>query len=729
MALLNTDFTIPFDGKKRLTSALLFCLGCTLLNLAGSQLMSALSLPLYFDCVGTMLAAMFGGYVPGILVGYFTNLVNSFFDPSSMYYSAISVLIAMCTTLFYKRGWFKSVPKTIAAIFAFALLGGGLASILTWCLYGFDFGEGITAPLVKYIHDTTPVPAVVAQLAGDFALDVLDKTVTVVIALVLYRALRLTPVARIDMSPWQQSPLSSTQRQEVGSSKSRIASVNTKFTVILSVIMIVLVVVTTYLSYSTFYDSAVMEQANYAEGIAHMAASSIDPNRVNEFLVKGHDAPGYDETESDLAFIRDNFSDVSYLYAYRIEADGNHVVFDPDTLDTPGDEPGSVVPFDEAFLPYYNKLLAGVPIDPVISNSSYGWLLTLYMPLYDSQHKCVCYVAADIRMDHIIGDGYSFMARIIALFVALFILACAIVLWLAEYGIILPLNSIAYAMSGFAYGDPEQRNANVRRIKALDIRTGDEIENLYLALTKTSEDTVRFITESEDKSETIARMQDNLIQVMADLVESRDKFTGDHIKKTAAYAVLIMEQMKKEGIYADQLTDKFVSDVTHSAPLHDIGKILVSDTILNKPGRLTFEEFKTMQTHTTAGREIIDRAVGAVSEPTYLDEAKRLAEFHHEKWDGSGYPTGRAGEDIPLSGRIMAVADVFDALVSKRSYKEGFPLDKAFAIIEEGIGTHFDPLIAQAFLHVRPEVERIARLHGDVVDEPKDVSADSSKQE
>ncbi len=722
MALLNTDLTIPFNGKKRLVSALFFCMGCTLLNLAGSQLMSALSLPLYLDCTGTMLAAIFGGYVPGILVGYFTNLVNSFFDPSSMFYSAISVLIAVSTTFFFRRGWFKSVPKTIAAILVFSLLGGGLASVLTWCLYGFDFGKGITAPLVKFVFENTPLTPLFAQLVGDFLLDVLDKTVTVLIVSALYRLLRATPVAALDMNPWQQAPLTSRQRQKIGSSKSRVTSVNTKFTAVLSIIMVVLVVVTTYLSYSTFYDSAIMEQASYAEGIAQMAASTINADRVNEFLASGHAAPGYDQTESDLAFIRDSFADVSYLYVYRIEADGCHVVFDPDTPDTPGDEPGTVAPFDEAFLPAYDKLLAGVPVDPVLSNSSYGWLLTLYKPLYDSRHRCVCYVAADIRMDHIIGDGYAFMARIIALFGALFILVCAIVLWLAEYGIILPLNSIAYVMSGFAYGDQNQRNESVSQIKALDIRTGDEVENLYHSLTKTSEDTVRFITESEEKTRTISRMQDNLIQVMADLVESRDKYTGDHIKKTAAYTTLIMEQMKKEGIYADQLTDKFVSDVMHSAPLHDIGKILISDTILNKPGRLTAEEFKLMQAHTTAGREIIERAVGAVSEPTYLDEAKRLAEFHHEKWDGSGYPAGLAGEDIPLSGRIMAVADVFDALVSKRAYKDGFPLDKAFAIIEEGMGTHFDPQIAAAFLHARPEAERIAHKYGDVVEPPKNVS-------
>jgi energy-coupling factor transport system substrate-specific component len=174
-----------------------------------------------------------------------------------------------------------------------------------------------------------------------------------------------------------------------------------------------------------------------------------------------------------------------------------------------------------------------------------------------------------------------------------------------------------------------------------------------------------------------------------------------------------MEQMRTDGIYTEQLTHDFVSDVYHSAPLHDIGKIAVSDNILNKPGRLTPEEFEIMKSHTTAGREIIERAVGALSEETYLDEAKNLAEFHHEKWDGSGYPTGRAGENIPLSARIMAVADVFDALVSKRSYKDGFPLEKAYAIIEEGMGTHFDPKIARSFLNARTEIEKVVRRYGD----------------
>jgi energy-coupling factor transport system substrate-specific component len=170
-----------------------------------------------------------------------------------------------------------------------------------------------------------------------------------------------------------------------------------------------------------------------------------------------------------------------------------------------------------------------------------------------------------------------------------------------------------------------------------------------------------------------------------------------------------MRQLKKEGIYTDQLTEAFMYDVVNSAPLHDIGKIQVSDTILNKPGRLTEEEFEIMKTHTTAGALVIQHAMDMVSEDNsgYLKEAMNLAHYHHEKWDGSGYPCGLKGEEIPLSARIMAVADVFDALVSRRSYKDGFPFEKAMAIIEEGCGSHFDPKVAGALMHASDEVYQI----------------------
>ena len=180
------------------------------------------------------------------------------------------------------------------------------------------------------------------------------------------------------------------------------------------------------------------------------------------------------------------------------------------------------------------------------------------------------------------------------------------------------------------------------------------------------------------------------------------------MRNTAAYTRIAMNQMRREGIYPDILTNEFISNVYKSAPLHDVGKIVVSDVILNKPGPFTDEEFEIMKNHTIAGKEILEKAKGAVSEPSYLDEGQRLAAYHHEKWNGSGYPYGLSGEDIPLSARIMAVADVFDALVSKRSYKDGFPIDKALSIIESGIGTHFDPQVARAFLHAQDKARAVA---------------------
>jgi response regulator RpfG family c-di-GMP phosphodiesterase len=193
------------------------------------------------------------------------------------------------------------------------------------------------------------------------------------------------------------------------------------------------------------------------------------------------------------------------------------------------------------------------------------------------------------------------------------------------------------------------------------------------------------------------------------MVESRDQNTGEHVRKTAAYTGVIMRQLKKDHIYEDQLTDEYIQDVMNSAPLHDVGKIQVPDSILNKPGKLTDEEFAIMKTHTSAGADIITSAMDMVSEggSTYLKEARNLAKYHHEKWNGMGYPEGLKGEAIPLSARIMAVADVFDALVSKRSYKDGFPFEKAMGIIQEGIGNHFDPNVAGAFIEASDEVRTI----------------------
>ena len=150
-----------------------------------------------------------------------------------------------------------------------------------------------------------------------------------------------------------------------------------------------------------------------------------------------------------------------------------------------------------------------------------------------------------------------------------------------------------------------------------------------------------------------------------------------------------------------------------SAPLHDVGKISISDTVLNKPGKLNDEEYAIMKTHTTAGKKIIEDAIGTLEGESYLMEARNMAAYHHERWDGKGYPESLHGEAIPLSARIMAVADVFDALVSRRSYKEPFTFEKSMEIIKEGAGTQFDPKCVEAFIDSLSEIKVIYKKYNE----------------
>lgn len=202
-----------------------------------------------------------------------------------------------------------------------------------------------------------------------------------------------------------------------------------------------------------------------------------------------------------------------------------------------------------------------------------------------------------------------------------------------------------------------------------------------------------------------SEMQFNIITMMADIVENRDDNTGGHIKRTAKYVEIIADELKKRGEYSEILTEKYISDMVVAAPLHDIGKIHISDVILNKPGRLTDDEFAIMKTHTTAGEKLLIHAKDELGESSYLDMAIEMAAYHHEWWNGKGYPYNIKENEIPLCARIMAVADVFDALTAKRCYKNAMPIEKAVSIIREETGTHFDPIVGEAFLSAVGKIE------------------------
>lgn len=193
-------------------------------------------------------------------------------------------------------------------------------------------------------------------------------------------------------------------------------------------------------------------------------------------------------------------------------------------------------------------------------------------------------------------------------------------------------------------------------------------------------------------------MQTSFITSFADLVEARDGFTGTHIKNTSHYVETLCHALQKEPSYANVLTDDYIELIVEAAPLHDIGKISIPDAILQKPGKLTEEEFEIIKTHSTLGEQILQDIMKETGENEKLLTACKMAKFHHERWDGKGYPTGLSGRDIPLCARIMALADVYDALRSKRCYKDAMSKEKAISIIKEGAGTQFDSEMTQIFI-------------------------------
>lgn len=197
------------------------------------------------------------------------------------------------------------------------------------------------------------------------------------------------------------------------------------------------------------------------------------------------------------------------------------------------------------------------------------------------------------------------------------------------------------------------------------------------------------------------QMQNRVIEDLAAVIETRDVGTGEHVIRTKYYVGLIAREMQKYPKYKDVLTDEYITQIENSAPLHDVGKIAIRDAILLKPGKLTDEEFEEMKKHSAKGGEMINNIFSNLDDEKFFRIAYDIAVSHHEKWNGTGYPNGLKGEDIPLSGRIMAIADVYDALTSKRVYKDSMPPEKAFDIIVEGRGTHFDPDIIDVVITIK----------------------------
>ena len=231
--------------------------------------------------------------------------------------------------------------------------------------------------------------------------------------------------------------------------------------------------------------------------------------------------------------------------------------------------------------------------------------------------------------------------------------------------------------------------------------TDDTKNQQYIALIDSYNSDLR--EEVKQKTKHIVEMHDKLILGMAAMVESRDNSTGGHIRRTSDVVKILVDEMMKENKLG--LSEEFCRDIIKAAPMHDLGKIAVDDAILRKPGRFTDEEFEKMKAHAAEGAKIVHTILEGTDDMNFHIIAENVAHYHHERWDGSGYPEGLKGEEIPLEARIMAIADVYDALVSKRVYKEKMSYEKANEIIMDGMGKHFDKSLEPYYVSVRPLLE------------------------
>lgn len=456
----------------------LICATGILLNLIGTAIVEHFNLSIFLDTIGTVFIAALSGYVPGIAVGFFTNLIGSVLNPEEIYFGSVSVSLAVFTAFLANRGYYEKFPKVLltipATIFISTFLGMSIEE-----LKGSSF-------VIKF--DQSSLIEIGKHFLKNFSAELPDKTFCIMLT---FFALKLfSPETREHLQRLgkMQAPVSPEMRSAMNKSNNPITSLRTKMVFNLMSLTLFIAVLISAISYTIYQDNSMKDRIRIADGIITMAVNEIDPKRVDEFLEHGYQAEGYSEVEKKLYKIRNSNSDVKYLYVYKIMEDGCHVVFDLDTADVEATAPGEIEDFDDAFKDYLPDLLAGRPIPPLFSNETYGNLFTIYKPVYDSEGHCVCYAGLDFSTEDINNYGRMFIVKVITIFSGAVIFVFALAFWFIENNIILPVNTMAYCARNFSYDSKEAREENVGKMQRLEINTNDEIENLYTAFLKSTED-------------------------------------------------------------------------------------------------------------------------------------------------------------------------------------------------------------------------------------------------
>lgn len=440
---------------------------------------------------------------------------------------------------------------------------------------------------------------------------------------------------------------------------------------------------------SSYSDKRIkQDQIKSATNCAKIASNMLYNAPLNEFLNNGK-SELYNEYRAQLLVICKNFN-LRYLYVYIPDFEHNKLKVIFDMAGRPEDNTsdkvwklGEVV--DWKLAPQEKNAFFGVDDNTLVElNDKYGHVITRYVPVMNSKNKVVALLGVDFdyhEYKHKIIT--SFVRGLLFMFLCLLTIYTVLVFYLKQI-IVKPIVLISSRMDNFI-------KEGAASIEPIEIKSGDELEQMAASFNRMAADINSYVKQISD-------MQMETIFSLAKLAQSRDDDTGKHLERVQQYCYVLAQRLAQDSPYAQQIDDDFIKNIVNASILHDIGKVAISDLILLKPGKLTDEEFAEMKKHTTMGAQTLDEVHSKFGHNAFIEIGRLVANYHHERWDGKGYPQGLKGEEIPLAARIMAIADVYDALSTKRVYKDAFPQEKCVAIIQEGRGTQFDPIIVDAFL-------------------------------
>jgi len=677
------------------------------LNFGLSYLISmnlhSIGIMLYLDCVFTILVSCIFGYFPGLVVGMGTNLLNCIFDGDSIYYAFVSGFIAIFAGLLMRTGMFRKWWGYILAIFIFSFLGGGIGSVLTYFLYGQSV-DVVTPSLTADLYNNFGFDAFWANLFGSYLWDLLDKTITMGIVLVVFiaypkneKALDFFPNTFMLRTPWKE-PVKRKFYQEIS-----IHSLDFKIVAIMTVAYALLgtAVASVLGVYNTrtAFDDAGASARQYATAVTQV----IDANEVNLWLSHKEEIRetptmfGYSNTFDGLASIKATNERVLDVYVFT--PDGKTV------LDL--NQGVTFLGSDTAHQYEYEEFMErGLSDEYFTHQGEHGYFLSYYCPIIDGSGNTVAYAVANIDASKIRIQVMSSVVRILSTEAFVFLIGGAVLIHTIRYFFIVPVKIVDAEIRAYEAIGPKKWLTSKARKGLVKLRGKDEISNLSSLSHSTMDLASESILKIEEQTAKLIATQKGVVFALAEIIESRDKCTADHTTRTSQYSSMIAKELVKEGKYTEILTDEYLEDFAIAAALHDVGKIKIPDAILNKPGKLTQEEFEVMKEHTLEGEKIIELALKGIGVPSeYLTTARQVSGGHHERWDGTGYPRGLKGEETPLCARIVAIADVFDALTCRRPYKEPWPFEKAVATIQEESGTHFDPELVNAFMAIKDQIK------------------------